>query len=450
MMNNFKFFPGILSLSLLLTSCFSAVEDNVESLTPNAPAKLKVSTRAVTGQATYPIDVLAYDMGGNLASRQTLQNAEESISMQLAEGIYHITALSGHTQYLTPSDYSLSTDRIFVPEVGYAQQPLMMGGADVVLSSGSNSVNLVMTYRVASLQLDLANVPAEVTAVKVSVSPQFGAIDLKGTLSGTSSTNLSCRKQGNLWSCGPVYIFPGSGSTTTLTLSLTDNEGQQSFSYQLAEPLEAAVPYSIHGTYVTAEVPRIEGMLTIEGWQSERSISFDFGTGSSAGSGGNSSGYVPTIAVNALPQPGSAWLGHAVALRFNESATEADLLLWALTEFNNVHAPAAAGYETEMATIANSYTEGDLTHWTVPTESEARQLKETYGGHFDDFNAVIEIMGGSLITVSTASNNARYLCESGTKTFNFAENGSLTTAGTSVKYRLRMVKKVHVVLKDSK
>lgn len=447
MMNNYKFFPGILSLSLLLTSCFSAVEDNVESIDPHATAKLKVSTRAVTGQTTYPIDVLAYDMGGNLTARQTLQSADESISMQLPEGIYHITALSGHSSYLTPADYRLSTQQISMPEVGFAQQPLMMGGADVVLTSGSNSVNIVMTYRVASLQLSLSDVPAEVTAVSVSASPQFGAIDMKGSLSGTTSANLPCTKQGNLWNCGPVYLFPGSGSTTTLTLSLTDAEGQQSFSYQLAEPIEAAVPYSIHGTYVTAEVPHIEGLLTIEGWQSERSINFDFGSGSSSSTSGSSSSSVPTIAVNALPQPGSAWLGHAVALRFNESATEADLLLWGLTEFNNVHAPAAAGYETEMATLASNYVEGDLTHWSVPTEAEARQLKEVYGGHFDDFNAVLEMMGGSLISVSTASSNARYLCESGTKTFNFAENGSLTSAGTSVKYRLRMVKKVHVVIR---
>ena len=87
--------------------------------------------------------------------------------------------------------------------------------------------------------------------------------------------------------------------------------------------------------------------------------------------------------------------------------------------------------------------------WAVPTEEQARALKKQYGGNFEELNLLIEQQQGDTLHVYTSSSNARYLCEEGTKTFNFAANGSITSAGTSTKYRLRLVKKIHVVVKNN-
>ena len=441
-----RLFPS-LPLSLFpffLSSCFSPLSESDDVTDAATTTQLRVTTRSATGDLLYPVQILAYDINGNLAGQQAITDASQSISLQLSAGTYHLTALSGQEGYVQPASYDQMANTLSIPTAGYATTPLMMGGADVLLTSGAASASLVLTYRVASLDLTLANVPADVTAVTIGVSQQYAAMDLSGRLSGSSAATLQCVQQGDVWRSGQFYLLPGATSSTSLTLALTNAQGQVSYSYALGEALQAAVPYVITGTYVESTAPYIEGVITSEGWQAERAISFDFGEGSSNGGASTS---IPTISVSSLPAQGSAWNGHIAALVQNATATEADVLLLALEEQYDVHSPAASGYETEMSTLAQSYSEGSLFSWSVPTEAEARSLKAAYGGHFDDLNATIEQLGGTLITIGSSSSNSRYLCADGAKTFNFAESGSVTSAGTSVKYRLRLVKNVHLVVK---
>ena len=431
--------------ALALTSCFSPAEDNADAIDESAATtRLKVTTRAASGEVTYPILVMAYDESGALKGEQTINSESDEISLKLSEGAYHITALSGQGNYTEPSSYNQQSALIYIPTAGYASSPLMMGGADVLLTSASAKVNVVMTYRVASLSLSLESVPEDVSAVSVGISQQYKAIDMSGTFSGSSTANVKCTKTGDVWTSEQVYLLPGAGSSTTLTLSLTNAEGQTSYSYELSEPLMAAVPYTIKGTYVESTAPYITGVITIEGWQEERSFDFEFGSGSSSGGAGV---VTPTNDVTAIPEPSSLWNGHIVALVDNATSTEADVLLLGLREMKNVFAPAAEGHETQMQDSVQAYFENDMKDWAVPTEEQARALKKQYGGNFDELNLLIEQQQGDTLHVYTSSSNARYLCEEGTKTFNFAANGSITSAGTSTKYRLRLVKKIHVVVK---
>lgn len=435
--------PALLAC-LSLTGCFAPAEEASDIVGSGQTTTLRVTTRAAVGEITYPVRVLAYDDAGELCGEQELHSASDAISLQLQEGRYHLTALSGQGQYVEPKSYARKSSAVGIPSGGYASQPLMMGGADVLLSGGSASVSLVLSYRVAGLALSLADVPADVTAVTVGVSQQYGAIDMSGALSGNSAATVSCHKQDGLWCSDQVYLMPGVGSTTTLTLSLTSPEQQVSYNYQLAEALQAAVPYKISGSYVESSAPYITGILTAEGWQEERSISFDFGVGQSGGSVPSS---IPTVSVTSLPSPCSVWEGHLVALVENASATEADLLLLSLADYDGVYAPGAAGHATEMADVANAYAEDALTSWSVPTEEQVRTLRTAYAGAFDALNDQITRLGGFPIEVYSTSQNARYLCAEGTKTYNWAKSGSVTTAGTSVKYRLRLVKVVHARVK---
>ena len=437
-----------LAALLMLTGCFAPVADSEALIDPTeGTTSLKVTTRAAMGEVAYPVEILAYDISGELKARQTIENADQSIKLQLNDGQYHITALSGQGSYEAPGSYNLKSSTLGIPSAGTASEPLLMGGADVSLSGASASVSLVMTYRVASLGITLAEVPAEVTSVTVGVSQQYGAIDMAGAYSGTSTASISCHRSGALWRSDIVYLMPGMGASTTLTLTLINPQGQVSYSYELSEPLEAAVPYRMEGTYVESSAPYISGVLTVEGWKSERTINFDFGSGSNNNGGGGSIIEVPTVQGTAIPAAGDAWDGHVVALVEPTSGNEADLLLLSLHEEQDVYAPVAEGHEQEMWQLTAAYSEGALSGWSVPSKDEASLLKKRYGGAFEDLNNTIELLGGEAITISDKSNNSRYLCEEGTKTFNFAESGSITTAGMKVKYRLRLVKKVHLVVK---
>lgn len=435
-----------LLFSGLLSSCFEQAADNESAIESNKQTQLKVTTRAMQGEVSYPVQIYAYDAVGNLAGQQTITADGQNISLQLGTGRYHLTAISGESAYIAPKNHDTQSAQISVPTDGYAQQALMLGGADVTLGEAPAEVNLILTYRVAELAMTLTDLPQDVTNVTVSASTQYSSIDMAGMPSGKSTATLSCQKVGDVWQSPTAYLLPGAGQTTTLTLTLSRAEGQTSYSYELGEALESAVPYRIEGHYVESTAPYITGVLTVEGWQQERTLTFDFGNGSQ---GGGSQGVtIPTVKVDALPAQGQAWNGHVVALVENATDTEADLLLWSLTEYNNVYAPIAEGHENDMQALVNAYEEGGLQGWAVPTADQARKLREIYGGKFDDLNAVIETLGGDLISVSNTNNNARYLCEEGSKTFNFAESGSITSAGKLVKYRLRLLKVIHAIIAE--
>lgn len=447
-MKQFRTALSLMTSLFSLASCFSPAteaDDVIEDATETT--SLKVTTRAAAGEISYPVEVLAYDVAGELKAHQTIGSADQAIKLQLGNGQYHITALSGQSAYVAPQSYDLKSSALGIPTAGYAESPLLMGGADVSLSGASASVSLVMTYRVASLGITLAEVPTDVSAVSVGVSQQYGAIDMAGAYASTSTANIACHRSGSLWTSDVVYLMPGMGASTTLTLSLTNPQGQVSYSYELSEPLEAGVPYRMEGTYVESTAPSISGVLTVEGWKSERTINFDFGSGSQQGGGGSTVIEIPTIQGSSIPSAGDAWDGHLVALVEPTAANEADLLLLSLHEELDVYAPAAEGHEQEMWQLVNAYSEGTFSGWSVPSRDEAAALKKAYGGNFDDLNNTLDLLGGVPISVSDKSNNSRYLCEDGTKTFNFAESGSITTAGKKVKYRLRFVKKVHLVVK---
>lgn len=435
-----------LLFSGLLSSCFEQAADNESAIESNKQTQLKVTTRAMQGEVSYPVQIYAYDAVGNLAGQQTITADGQNISLQLGTGRYHLTAISGESAYIAPKNHDTQSAQISIPTDGYAQQALMLGGADVTLGEAPAEVNLILTYRVAELAMTLTDLPQDVTNVTVSASTQYSSIDMAGMPSGKSTATLSCQKVDDVWQSPTAYLLPGAGQTTTLTLTLSRAEGQTSYSYELGEALESAVPYRIEGHYVESTAPYITGVLTVEGWQQERTLTFDFGNGSQ---GGGSQGVtIPTVKVDALPAQGQAWNGHVVALVENATDTEADLLLWSLTEYNNVYAPIAEGHENDMQALVNAYEESGLQGWSVPSAEQAKALRKEYGGKFDDLNVVIETLGGTLITVSTASNNARYLCEEGTKTFNFAESGSITSAGKSVKYRLRLLKVIHAIIAE--
>lgn len=435
-----------LLFSGLLSSCFEQAADNESAIESNKQTQLKVTTRAMQGEVSYPVQIYAYDAVGNLAGQQTITADGQNISLQLGTGRYHLTAISGESAYIAPKNHDTQSAQISIPTDGYAQQALMLGGADVTLGEAPAEVNLILTYRVAELAMTLTDLPQDVTNVTVSASTQYSSIDMAGMPSGKSTATLACQKVGDVWKSPTAYLLPGAGQTTTLTLTLSRAEGQTSYSYELGEALESAVPYRIEGHYVESTAPYITGVLTVEGWQQERTLTFDFGNGSQ---GGGSQGVtIPTVKVDALPAQGQAWNGHVVALVENATDTEADLLLWSLTEYNNVYAPIAEGHENDMQALVNAYEESGLQGWSVPSAEQAKALRKEYGGKFDDLNVVIETLGGNLITVSTASNNARYLCEEGTKTFNFAESGSITSAGKSVKYRLRLLKVIHAIIAE--
>ena len=134
-----------------------------------------------------------------------------------------------------------------------------------------------------------------------------------------------------------------------------------------------------------------------------------------------------------------------VAILVEQSADgTADTMYVSLREWDGVPSSASAS-PTAARQIADSYSEGTLSGWHIPTLSEAVRIKSVYPAHSLDtlyrLNARIAAAGGDTVAVtkSDGATAARYLCARGDSTFSFL-NGSYLPSGKTVKYRLLLVR----------
>lgn len=95
-----------------------------------------------------------------------------------------------------------------------------------------------------------------------------------------------------------------------------------------------------------------------------------------------------------------------------------------------------------LAEYVATYTEGDLKNWRIPTEDEARFMKEIFATtSIADKTSPTYWLNIALANIQAdlLDTSMRYLCEDGTKTFRFYPNTNITKAGSKTKYRLRLV-----------
>lgn len=145
--------------------------------------------------------------------------------------------------------------------------------------------------------------------------------------------------------------------------------------------------------------------------------------------------------VNRWPERYECFDGHFVIFVDSLSPHVAELTLMSLADWGKLmsaysEAPHAA------SDTAKCYIEFGLSGWSIPSETEARRMKDSL--NVDEMNVELAAMYGDGIHVTDGSSNARYLCEKAEKTFSFAENTKITKAGAKTKYRLRLVHTIRV------
>lgn len=154
-----------------------------------------------------------------------------------------------------------------------------------------------------------------------------------------------------------------------------------------------------------------------------------------------------TILTDVLPAPCSLWRDHAVALvarvQGTAAASEALVTLISLYDWNALPSARNASAPTLATSIAQGYQEYELTGWRIPTADEAKALRGTYAAT-EDLATLLHAADASPIDMS-----ARYLCEEAQKTFSFAPNTTVSTAGAKASnYRLRLVKTLRLKLEE--
>lgn len=145
--------------------------------------------------------------------------------------------------------------------------------------------------------------------------------------------------------------------------------------------------------------------------------------------------------VNRWPMQYECFDGHFVIFADSLSSRVAELTLLSLTDWTKIMSSYSETPDVASDTAAH-YVEFGLSGWSIPSETEARRMKDSL--NVDEMNVELAAMYGDEIRVTEGSSNARYLCEKAEKTFSFAENTKITKAGAKTKYRLRLVHTIRV------
>ena len=174
----------------------------------------------------------------------------------------------------------------------------------------------------------------------------------------------------------------------------------------------------------------VGGSLISGEWKAPVDIKFNFG-GADEGNGGSEP---PPINpdLSGLPEIGGIWNGGIVAGIENASSTGADILLMSLDEWS--------GFASDVRNIIQ---EEEADGWHLPTEEEAKILHKTFSGSsLDELNETIEGLrnGDPLLDIEK-----RYVYDHNGSiyAFGFKTSSKFLQAGSTVKYKIRLVCSAH-------
>lgn len=419
--------------------------------------KVAIRTRSTTEDIQYPIRIYAFDSNGNCASQQTLESESSTLSLSLSAGNYHIVAVSGEKGYSFPSSPSPTSLVKMADENNCSSVPLQMGEADINVESGNQTVNIILSYKVSTLNLELKNIPSSVQRVSVLVSQQYNAVNLKGEYVEGMKTKVELQKSGTVWKSDNVYVFPGSNSQTVFSIAMTDENGTTTYGYTYPSPLSVARPYNFFGTF-SSDMINLTGTITSEGWGAPVALNFTFGSGTTDSNPSKEEESGGTESVTNFPLPGTLWNGHLVAYVSLADGSgmvlnpldysyvqSAKVILLSLDEWTGVSSFFSEN-SSEANTLCSHYEENGLGEWSIPLSSEAKNLQELYNEtSLEELNKTITSAGGKPIqSLNERGEYIRYLCEDASYTFAWKPSGGTSKAGTKTLYSLRLVKRITI------
>ena len=342
--------------------------------------------------ADFPIVVYALDSDGKKVAEQTLSSLADELNFHLVSGEYRLVA----------------------------RNESCLGYAEVNVLSTNVTVTIMLVRQKARVSMLLVGLPSDVSSVNVTMSTLYTQIDMNGVLAQPGSVSFDLLPQESIspsdgvWAIRDFYVYPSLTKTVTFTISITEPNQTRSYSYVYDQGIERDVPYNFSGSYQGfPDAFNVSGFIDIEDWKTEKVVNFDFGP-----------------AVNTQIQP---------TIGVHCPVTEN--LYISLQEWSNLGSANNESNPNQAREIANSYTEGELSNWRIPTEEEAKEIRSLYLGEaLVNLNALLTEKGGSPVQdYEIDESTARYLCERAYKTFSFA-NTNISTAGAKVDtYRLRLV-----------
>ena len=422
----------VVLFSFAVFSCQQMPEDEMELSTEDVKS-LKVNVRSAgEAEIVYPLHLYAFDSKGKLAASQTLANETQDMALALSEGDFQIVALSGaSSSYKLPEDPTLDAVISIVDSKG-ADTPLMMGRANVeIANAAESSVQLTLSYVVAALNVKLKEVPDNVVAVQMAISPLHSTLSMGGKYGGTSQKiKVECTKASEgVWSAKTSYIFPGNGTETDFSIYFKTDDGTEvTYGHSFKGVPQANYLFNVTGSYAGGFI--VGGNFDVTDWEGVIDVEFDFG-----------SDVVPddeedddedeNVDLTGVPSVGTIWNGTIVADIGEADESGVDLLLLSLHEW--------VGLISDLPDDVRGYSVNGISGWRFPTSDEVQVLKARFSD--DDLWDLNELIAEYDDEFWGLNEEGRYVCtKNGVYyTFKFADGTNVSKAGAKTEYYARLV-----------
>lgn len=434
-----KHLQSVLVLFLMCAMCMSCSKDvMIEEDEATANSTLTVRTRAgdtdngSSATVSYPVNIYVFNSKDACVAVQTLASESDEMSVKIPEGNYNVYAIAGADaeNYTLPTKDNATKESVIALNTGKSHCDLMTAQGSVSLVDGEeNKLTLSLTREVMLLEtVSISNVPTNVTAVVVSISPIYENILLNGDLTGESGTQaVTLSKDGDTrtWKNNSgIYMLESIG-LATVKVSFTSAKGTVSYSYTADESLQANYKISISGTYESDGVD-LSGVLTGSEWAGSKTVNFTFGnSGSSSVDDGKSDQGTTDPVKTSAPEPGTMYNGCYV-LKSETSGNSTVVTLVSAQQLNSLTFSAdddTSIKESINTGLSNLATDG-IDGWRLPTVEEIKYVKE----NLTAIDAYMKAIGTSIVTYFYFTGKAYFTSDSdGNIKAYLANNGSFTT-----------------------
>ena len=381
-------------VSTILSSCSKTVSDiDDPSASYGGNSSLNIITRSGNEDATvsYPVKVYLFNSNSTCIAVQTLADADESLSIgELKAGTYHVYAVGAadESRYTLPTQAAAAATSAITLQEGKTHEDLMLANNTVTIGPNeTNQLTLAMQRVVCMLKtIEVKQVPTDVDAVSITVTPLRETVQLNGEVSGDEGSftvALTEQSDGTTWkNSAQQYILPSVGNAT-ITIRMTKGETTNSYSYTCTEAFAANYKINIDATYTGATFD-LTGTITGATWAGEHTITFEFDETSSTGSGNeepgnNEPGNNNNDALEGpAPTVGSNYNGTYVLRAVDNGDNTTTVTLRSATQVKDL-AFTANDQETVKTTVdavvASLSVEG-INGWRLPTTEELDYLHQ--------------------------------------------------------------------------
>ena len=293
-------FVAAISSMMAFESCSEGVM-NDEAMALKSEGMLRVGTRDDDAHSVKDGRIYVMDEAGHCVSVLSVSASQPQVTKGLPKGTYDLYAVGGDdlSGLTLPEVNDATTNSDITLAANQTMGDLQWGHAQVTLVRGdAKDLNISLERKVACITgISILEVPAEVTAVSVSIRPLYKVLKLDGSYYFDDFfMDISLTKHDATWETNePVYCFPSAGRAT-ITISMTTAEGERHYSYVTgAEGLPANKQVQIHATYSEAWATTLNASMTYAAWGEPMSITFDFNEDNAGNKREEGNKTIPTV-----------------------------------------------------------------------------------------------------------------------------------------------------------